>query len=121
MDRSRVLLLVMSESFLSSNWCQFEMHLAQHRLLETRRDQLILVLLEDISQKKRPKILDYLMKTKTYIIWPVIHSGKTDKKKILNDKMANKLLNEERNLFWKRLKKAIINANDWDPEKIITA
>lgn len=32
MDQSRCLLLVISESFLKSNWCSFEMHLAQHRL-----------------------------------------------------------------------------------------
>lgn len=31
MDQSRCLLLVISESFLRSNWCSFEMHLAQHR------------------------------------------------------------------------------------------
>lgn len=31
MDQSRCLLLVVSESFLKSNWCSFEMHLAQHR------------------------------------------------------------------------------------------
>lgn len=31
MDKSRCLLLVVSESFLKSNWCSFEMHLAQHR------------------------------------------------------------------------------------------
>lgn len=31
MDKSRCLLLVVSESFLKSNWCAFEMHLAQHR------------------------------------------------------------------------------------------
>lgn len=31
MDQSRCLLLVISESFLKSNWCSFEMHLAQHR------------------------------------------------------------------------------------------
>lgn len=31
MDMSRSLLLVVSESFLKSNWCAFEMHLAQHR------------------------------------------------------------------------------------------
>lgn len=31
MDKSRTLLLVVSESFLKSNWCAFEMHLAQHR------------------------------------------------------------------------------------------
>ncbi|XP_049540929.1 toll-like receptor 13 [Anopheles darlingi] len=70
MDRSRTLLLVMSESFLLSHWCQFEMHLAQHRLLETRREHLILVLLEEIPKMKRPKTLHYLMKTKTYIRWP---------------------------------------------------
>lgn len=31
MDRSRALLLIVSESFLLSQWCQFEMHLAQYR------------------------------------------------------------------------------------------
>lgn len=31
MDASRYLLLVVSQSFLLSQWCQFEMHLAQHR------------------------------------------------------------------------------------------
>lgn len=31
MDQSRCLLLVVSESSLKSNWCSFEMHLAQHR------------------------------------------------------------------------------------------
>lgn len=31
MDQSKCLLLVISESFLKSNWCSFEMHLAQHR------------------------------------------------------------------------------------------
>lgn len=33
MDQSRCLLLVISESFLKSNWCSFEMHLAQHRFV----------------------------------------------------------------------------------------
>lgn len=31
MDTSRCILLVVSENFLLSQWCQFEMHLAQHR------------------------------------------------------------------------------------------
>lgn len=35
MDQSRCLLLVVSESFLKSNWCSFEMHLAQHRFVKT--------------------------------------------------------------------------------------
>lgn len=90
MDRSRCLMLIVSESFLLSRWCQFEMHLAQHRLLETRRDELILVLLEDIPKRKCPKTLSYLMKTKTYIKWP-------------------RQQTRDRELFWKRLRKALMS------------
>jgi hypothetical protein len=66
------------------------MNLAQHRLLETRREKLIMVFLEDIPIKKQPKILKYLMRTKTYIKWPENGSE------------------SEKQLFWKRLKKSII-------------
>ncbi|XP_053673127.1 toll-like receptor 13 [Anopheles nili] len=89
MDRSRCLMLIVSESFLLSHWCQFEMHLAQHRLLETRRDELILVLLQDIPRRKCPKTLSYLLKTKTYIKWP---TGSVD----------------EQVVFWKRLHKSLL-------------
>ncbi|CAG9576945.1 unnamed protein product [Danaus chrysippus] len=88
MDRSRSIILIISKRFLLSQWCQFEMHLAQHRLLETRREDLILVLLEEIPRRLRPNTLHYLMLTKTYILWPSEES--------------------ERNLFWKRLKKRIV-------------
>ena len=89
-DRSRCILLVISQSFLRSQWCQFELHLAQHRLLETRREELILLFLEEIPRIKRPKTLQYLMRTKTYILWPK-----------RNDDV------EGQNLFWKRLHRAI--------------
>lgn len=97
MDRSRCLLLVISQNFLQSQWCQFEMNLAQHRLLETKKEKLIMVLLEDIPVKKQPKILKYLMRTKTYIKWPENGSE------------------SEKQLFWKRLKKSII-AGKWENE-----
>lgn len=97
MDRSRCLLLLISKNFLQSQWCQFEMNLAQHRLLETRRENLIMVLLEDIPEKKQPKILKYLMRTKTYIKWPVNGSE------------------SEKQLFWKRLKKSIVYGK-WENE-----
>lgn len=83
-------MLVLSQSFIKSQWCQYEMHLAQHRLLETRRDQLILILLEHIPKYKRPKTLQYLMMTKTYIQWP--------------SNAKNKL---EVELFWNRVFKAL--------------
>lgn len=98
-DRSRCILLVISQSFLRSQWCQFELHLAQHRLLETRREELILLFLEEIPRMKRPKTLQYLMKTKTYILWP-----KED-----DDVEGQKL-------FWKRLHRAILR-NTAEKEK----
>jgi Leucine-rich repeat (LRR) protein len=97
MDRSRCLLLLISEKFLESQWCQFEMNLAQHRLLETRKEKLIVVLLEDIPPKNQPKTLRYLTRTKTYIKWPENGS------------------NDEKQLFWKRLKKSIISTK-WEHE-----
>ncbi|XP_013185473.1 toll-like receptor 6 [Amyelois transitella] len=88
MDRSRTITLVISRQFLLSQWCQFEMHLAQHRLLETRREDLMLILLEDIPRRLRPNTLHYLMLTKTYIVWPKEES--------------------EQALFWRRLKKSVV-------------
>ncbi|XP_062560790.1 uncharacterized protein LOC134225047 isoform X2 [Armigeres subalbatus] len=132
MDQSRTLLLVMSESFLLSHWCQFEMHLAQHRLLETRREQLILVMLEDIPKIKRSKTLQYLMKTKTYILWPQKHSCSNEESTVINvepkkdkskkrgrikkqtDEKDPQSLVEERKLFWKRLRNAISEATIWE-------
>ncbi|KAJ6645619.1 Toll-like receptor 2 type-2, partial [Pseudolycoriella hygida] len=115
MDRSRCLLLIVSQSFLLSQWCQFEMHLAQHRLLETHRDQLILVLLEDIPKRKRPKTLHYLMKTKTYIKWP-LYELTTDNLGFTIDKEALHV-EEERRMFWKRLSKALMPF-DYDESRI---
>ncbi|XP_063632591.1 toll-like receptor 3 isoform X1 [Cydia splendana] len=89
MDRSRSIMLIISKEFLLSQWCQFEMHLAQHRLLETRREDLILVLLEEIPRRLRPTTLHYLMLTKTYIVYPG-EAGDGAKKD-----------------FWKRLGKSV--------------
>jgi Leucine-rich repeat (LRR) protein len=97
-DRSRCILLVISQPFLRSQWCQFELHLAQHRLLETRREELILLFLEEIPRAKRPKTLQYLMKTKTYIQWPK------------EDDI------EGQKLFWNRLHRAILR-NTVEKEK----
>ncbi|XP_070071933.1 toll-like receptor 2 type-2 isoform X2 [Drosophila takahashii] len=94
MDRSYSLMLIISSKFLLSHWCQFEMYLAQHRIFEVSKEHLILVFLEDIPRRKRPKTLQYLMDVKTYIKWP---TGKGD--------ASPKL--EERKLFWKRLRRSL--------------
>ncbi|CAK1592877.1 unnamed protein product [Parnassius mnemosyne] len=101
MDRSRAIMLIISQRFLVSQWCQFEMHLAQHRLLETRREDLILVLLEDIPRRLRPNTLHYLMVTNTYIVWP-----KEDAEQVL---------------FWRRLKKSLVTQKMKQPENVSLA
>ncbi|EDX00021.1 uncharacterized protein Dyak_GE22751 [Drosophila yakuba] len=87
MDRSYSLMLIISSKFLLSHWCQFEMYLAQHRIFEVSKEHLILVFLEDIPRRKRPKTLQYLMDVKTYIKWPTAK--------------------EDRKLFWKRLRRSL--------------
>ena len=63
-------MIVLSRSFVESKWCRFELHLSQHRLLETqRRDALVLIVLEDVPKQKQNAGLRYLMSTRTYLAW----------------------------------------------------
>lgn len=75
------------------------------RLLETCRERLVLILLEDIPKRKRPKTLGYLMKTKTYIKWPLPRS----------ETEHSRVVAEERKVFWKRLRRALIET-DWESD-----
>ena len=49
-EASRKSLLIVSNAFAASSWCQFELTMAQTRLFEEDRDSLILVLLEEIAE-----------------------------------------------------------------------
>ncbi|XP_075222664.1 toll-like receptor 9 [Lycorma delicatula] len=92
MNRSCCVLLVISNSFLKSRWCLFEMNLAQFYQTELKDHHIILVFLESIPKQNRPKLLHYLMSTKTYIEWPQESKNK---------------FNEEKIKFFKRLSNAL--------------
>lgn len=63
-------MIVLSRSYVESKWCQFELHLSQHRLLESeRRDALVLILLEDVPKEQQNAGLRYLLTTRTYLAW----------------------------------------------------
>ena len=49
-EASRKSILIVSNAFAASSWCQFELTMAQTRLFEEDRDNLILVLLEEIAE-----------------------------------------------------------------------
>lgn len=86
-DRSRKVILVLTESFVKSEWCLFELHVAQHQLFYNARDALILIQVGPIDKNCLSKNLKYLMKTRSLVIWP----DDPDKK----------------NEFWDRLHKLI--------------
>ena len=83
-DESRKTLLLLSPNFLASTWCQFEMEIAQNKLISTGKDVLLLALLKPLQKVGISKTLKELMERKTYIQW-------TD-----NDEFGQKL-------FWGKL------------------
>ena len=84
-DRSQKFLMILSNSFLQSQWCLFETHVAQHQMVQQNRfvtfpnyfeinhvfirDSILLVLKENITRKINRDI-NYLLKTRTYLKWP---------------------------------------------------
>ncbi|XP_050401504.1 toll-like receptor 13 [Patella vulgata] len=69
MESSRKVLVVLSNDFARSKWCQFEMSLAQKLVIDMSIESIVVVLLEDIATVNMSKSLDALLKTTTYITW----------------------------------------------------
>ena len=86
-EKSRKTILVLTPQFLENNWCKIEMEQAQILLFEQERDVLILVLLENIPERKITLPLRKLLCKKKYMKWP-------------NDEIGQ-------NLFWQRLREEL--------------
>ncbi|XP_076076152.1 toll-like receptor 2 [Mytilus galloprovincialis] len=67
---SRKILLLMSRDMLRSNWCLFEMRIAQERFLNKETDTMIVVMLETVSKDLMSPSLRFLINSTTYIEWP---------------------------------------------------
>ena len=87
LDRSRKTMLLVTNAFASSEWCQFEMTMAQHRLIEKDNDNPVLAIMEDISPVNTTPRLRLLMKRKIYLEWTQDAVGQE--------------------LFWKRLEQML--------------
>ena len=86
-ERSRKVVLIITNAFARSNWCQLELTMAQHRLFSEDKDNLILVMKEKILDCYMTPRLALQLKTQTYIEWDESEMGQK--------------------VFWKRLVKAI--------------
>ena len=74
-DKSRKVVLIITNAFARSNWCQLELTMAQHRLFSEDRDNLILVMKETILDCNMTPRLALQMKTQTYIEWDESEMG----------------------------------------------
>ena len=68
-EASRKCLLIVSNAFILSQWCHFEMTMAQTRLFAEDRDNLVLVLIEEIDDDNMSPRLRLQMQRQTYIEW----------------------------------------------------
>ena len=72
---SRKTIIVLSPSYLDSEWCYFETQHAWLRLLNEGKDVIILVLLEPIPDGKMTMWLRQFLCKKGYLIWPPGRAG----------------------------------------------
>uniref|UniRef100_A0A672U9A4 Toll-like receptor 2 n=1 Tax=Strigops habroptila TaxID=2489341 RepID=A0A672U9A4_STRHB len=73
-EKSHKTLFVLSEHFVQSEWCKYELDFSHFRLFDENNDAAILILLEPIQSQAIPKRfckLRKIMNTKTYLEWPL--------------------------------------------------
>ncbi|KAJ9574685.1 hypothetical protein L9F63_008146, partial [Diploptera punctata] len=70
MKDSRNTLVVLTPHFVKSQWCRWELEVANHKLFEDDREFLILIELKKLDKKTLPRHLAYLVDTRTYLEWP---------------------------------------------------
>ncbi|KAF4529218.1 hypothetical protein B566_EDAN017535 [Ephemera danica] len=68
-EKSRRVIFVLSNNFLESEWCKWELRMATHRIFESKNDFLILLTLEELKQNLVPLSLRVLLATRTYLEW----------------------------------------------------
>lgn len=90
METSYKTLFILSEHFVQSEWCKYELEFSHFRLFDENNDTAILVILEPIERSTVPRRfakLRKLMNTKTYLKWPTEE--------------------EEQEVFWSNLREAL--------------
>lgn len=72
-EKSQKTIFVLSENFVKSEWCKYELDFSHFRLFDENDDTAILILLEPIEKKAIPQRfckLRKIMNTRTYLEWP---------------------------------------------------
>ncbi|XP_077061404.1 toll-like receptor 2 [Siphateles boraxobius] len=72
-EKSHRTLFVLSEHFVTSEWCLYELDFSHFRIVDEHNDSAVLVLLEPIKKETIPKRfckLRKIMNSRTYLEWP---------------------------------------------------
>ena len=68
-ENSRKTILVLSQKFLTSGWCEFELQIARMESFDKGRNLIIVVMLEPLKIENMSKSLRLLIRRNTYIEW----------------------------------------------------
>ncbi|KAM7383223.1 hypothetical protein PAMP_002894 [Pampus punctatissimus] len=101
---SRKTICVVSRNFLKSEWCSLEIQLASYRLFDEHRDVLLLVFLDQISERQLSAYhrMRKVMLKKTYLQWPGPDCSDTT---------------QAQELFWNQLLRAMKKGSTLETEK----
>ena len=66
---SRKMIMILTRSFLESEWCRFEFITAHRRVLKGRTNYLIVILFDNINVKELDEDLQAYLKTNTYLYY----------------------------------------------------
>ncbi|XP_071142268.1 toll-like receptor 4 [Mytilus edulis] len=91
---SKKVVLVISEEFLKSSWCEFELDMARMKMFQDNRDMLVVVLLDKLSPSQMPISLQR--------IWNKVTCLEVDEIFYTNQN------GNFEHLFWKRLYEAVV-------------
>ncbi|XP_019215654.1 toll-like receptor 2 [Oreochromis niloticus] len=72
-EKSHRTLFILSQNFVRSEWCKYELDYTHFRLFDQNDDAVVLILLEPIDKKNIPKKfirLRKVMNSRTYLEWP---------------------------------------------------
>ncbi|OWF54527.1 Toll-like receptor 2 type-2 [Mizuhopecten yessoensis] len=75
-ESSRKVIVVLSNNFARSEWCQFEATTAYRRVVSDGVSSVVLILLEEISARNVNSVLGNLLQTMTYIDWTNKDAGR---------------------------------------------
>ncbi|XP_019613475.1 PREDICTED: toll-like receptor Tollo [Branchiostoma belcheri] len=66
---SKRTIILLSNNFLESDWCQLEFQAAHAQMLQDRANRVIVILLDDIPAENAPADIQHYLKTNTYLKW----------------------------------------------------